>query len=99
MKRLAVAQASSTRNAMAKELYVRLFGYIVSKLNRLLQPPSAAAAAGNAAPASAASAADVLATIGILDIFGFESFESNDFEQVWRNTLPNSHLSFLAFRF
>jgi myosin heavy subunit len=62
-------QSGDVRDAAAKEIYVRLFDYIVFKINRLLMPGAAPAEKGRL-------------SIGILDIFGFETFESNGFEQV-----------------
>ena len=52
------------RDSLAKELYSRLFNWIVFKLNKTLNPPL-----------------HCTASIGILDIFGFELLEENSFEQ------------------
>jgi myosin heavy subunit len=53
------------RDSLAKELYHRLFGWIVGRLNTTIVPPGDAAGAPS---------------IGLLDIFGFELFDSNSFE-------------------
>jgi myosin heavy subunit len=60
--------ASQTRDAVAKALYGRLFGWIINKINDLLS-------AGKEARKTH------VADIGILDIFGFEHFDRNGFEQ------------------
>jgi myosin heavy subunit len=62
-------EAESTRDALAKTLYERAFRWIVHKINRLLGPPTV-----DRGPRDRA--------IAILDIFGFECFEHNSFEQV-----------------
>ncbi|KAI0695609.1 P-loop containing nucleoside triphosphate hydrolase protein [Cytidiella melzeri] len=62
------AQASSTRDALAKAVYNNLFEWIVSKINVSMKPRQASEH-----------------LIGILDIFGFEIFEDNSFEQLCIN--------------
>eukprot|EP00937_MAST-01D_sp_MAST-1D-sp2_P004213 g4213.t1 len=66
---LTVAQATATRDALAKALYSRNFSGLVRRLNAALQP----AAGVDALP------------IGVLDIYGFEIFEQNSFEQLCIN--------------
>jgi myosin-1 len=63
-----VAQATATRDALAKALYNNLFDWIVERVNESLK---ARQAASN--------------SIGILDIYGFEIFEKNSFEQLCIN--------------
>lgn len=53
------------RDALAKAVYDRLFTWLVHRLNRSLQPPVSARGA----------------VMGILDIYGFEVFDKNSFEQ------------------
>jgi myosin-1 len=60
-----VEQASSARDALAKTIYSRLFDWIVQKVNDALQ--------------KAGSTCDNM--IGVLDIYGFEIFQQNGFEQ------------------
>lgn len=72
-------QADDARDSIAKVVYGRVFGWIVSKINELLAPNVDA---------------DVeLCEIGILDIFGFENFALNRFEQLCIN-LANEQLQY-----
>ena len=64
-------QASECRDAFAKALYGRLFSWIVNRINSYLQPIDDQT--NNKTSAH---------TIAVLDIFGFENFKSNSFEQV-----------------
>lgn len=62
--------ASDVRDAFAKGIYGRIFIWIVGKINQAVYTPS-----GNQKRLS----------IGVLDIFGFESFDNNSFEQLCIN--------------
>ncbi|KAG5928463.1 class II myosin [Claviceps africana] len=62
------AQATATRDALAKAIYHKLFDWIVERINKSLKSREASAN-----------------TIGILDIYGFEIFEKNSFEQLCIN--------------
>ncbi|POR35779.1 Myosin-1 [Tolypocladium paradoxum] len=62
------AQATATRDALAKAIYSNLFDWIVERINKSLKTRQATAN-----------------TIGILDIYGFEIFEKNSFEQLCIN--------------
>ncbi|XP_069984382.1 myosin-IIIb isoform X7 [Penaeus vannamei] len=66
-----VEEAVSTRDAMAKAMYGRLFDWIVNNINRLLS-------------FCRIVYGDSLA-VGLLDIFGFENFDTNSFEQLCIN--------------
>ncbi|KAI9090825.1 P-loop containing nucleoside triphosphate hydrolase protein [Phlyctochytrium arcticum] len=66
---LNVQQAQGTRDALAKALYTRLFDWIVQAVNTAM----ASLAAGLRDKAQL--------SLGVLDIFGFEIFERNGFEQ------------------
>jgi myosin-5 len=67
-------KAELGRDTLAMSLYSRLFLHIVKRMNvQLGQMASAAAAAG------------LLNFIGVLDIYGFEVFEHNSFEQLCIN--------------
>ncbi|KAF1790902.1 P-loop containing nucleoside triphosphate hydrolase [Phytophthora cactorum] len=66
---LTVEQAKAGRDALAKAIYASIFDWLVAGIN-----------------ASLGAAARLTAkTIGVLDIFGFESFEHNSFEQLCIN--------------
>ncbi|XP_045052266.2 myosin-IIIb isoform X3 [Desmodus rotundus] len=68
-----VDRAADVRDAMSKALYGRLFSWIVNRINTLLQPDK-----------NICSADDGM-NVGILDIFGFENFRRNSFEQLCIN--------------
>uniref|UniRef100_A0A673U853 non-specific serine/threonine protein kinase n=1 Tax=Suricata suricatta TaxID=37032 RepID=A0A673U853_SURSU len=68
-----VDRAADVRDAMSKALYGRLFSWIVNRINTLLQPDR-----------NICSADDGM-NVGILDIFGFENFQRNSFEQLCIN--------------
>lgn len=70
-------QAEDARDSIARVIYSRLFGWIVTKVNELL--------AGDVVAGSHVQ------EIGILDIFGFENFVRNRFEQLCIN-LANEQL-------
>ncbi|UNI23673.1 class II myosin [Purpureocillium takamizusanense] len=62
------AQATATRDALAKAIYSNLFDWIVERINTSLKSRQATSN-----------------SIGILDIYGFEIFEKNSFEQLCIN--------------
>ncbi|XP_041374247.1 myosin-IIIb-like [Gigantopelta aegis] len=68
-----IQEAVNARDAMSKALYGRLFSWIVNRISTLLKPLK-----------SAAKPEDSL-VIGLLDIFGFENFTINSFEQICIN--------------
>eukprot|EP00667_Euglena_gracilis_P001949 EG_transcript_1948 len=65
-----VAQASEVRDGLSKSLYERTFQFIVNRLNDVLDREAET---------------EKHAWIGLLDIFGFENFEKNFFEQLCIN--------------
>ncbi len=73
-------EAEACRDATAKALYERLFSWIVTRCNELLGPKDTGRNKGDM-------------TIGILDIFGFECFDTNSFEQLCIN-LANEQLQY-----
>ena len=62
-------QATATRDALAKAIYDRLFNWIVIRVNKALM----------------VAGAESLLCIGVLDIYGFEVFKRNGFEQLCIN--------------
>jgi len=66
---LGKAEAEAARDALAKFIYEKMFDWIVQRINKSIGRGS------NAQPF----------TISILDIFGFEIFEHNQFEQLCIN--------------
>ncbi|XP_032879347.1 unconventional myosin-VIIa [Amblyraja radiata] len=70
---LNMVQALDVRDAFVKGIYGRLFVWIVEKINAAIyKPPSR-------------EPKTVRRSIGLLDIFGFENFHSNSFEQLCIN--------------
>lgn len=64
---LDLEQAQYARDALAKAIYDRHFSWLVSRLNSSLAPPNANDSRDS--------------VMGILDIYGFEIFPKNSFEQ------------------
>ncbi|KAK9674026.1 hypothetical protein RND81_12G206000 [Saponaria officinalis] len=64
-KRLTLQQAIDTRDALAKFIYARMFDWLVEQINTSLE----------------AGKWRTERSINILDIYGFESFQKNSFEQ------------------
>lgn len=67
---LNVQQATNTRDALAKALYSRMFDWIIQAVNKAIHKNT-----GN----------DKLLSLGVLDIYGFEVFDKNGFEQLCIN--------------
>lgn len=63
------------RDALAKQMYDNLFNWLVRKMNQTIEP----------AAINEESFKDRAKTIGLLDIFGFENFDKNNFEQLCIN--------------
>uniref|UniRef100_A0A673MLB5 Unconventional myosin-VIIa-like n=1 Tax=Sinocyclocheilus rhinocerous TaxID=307959 RepID=A0A673MLB5_9TELE len=72
-KPLTSAQAVDGRNAFVKAIYGRLFVWIVEKINGAIYKP----------PPD--DPKHVRLSVGLLDIFGFENFNNNSFEQLCIN--------------
>ncbi|KAK9829628.1 hypothetical protein WJX72_006968 [[Myrmecia] bisecta] len=77
IKSLDAAAANESRDSLAKNLYARLFDWLVAAINRKIS--------------ALGSGQRSHRTIGILDIYGFESFVENSFEQLCIN-LANERL-------
>ncbi|KAL7539558.1 hypothetical protein ACHAXR_009391, partial [Thalassiosira sp. AJA248-18] len=82
MKRLSTSQAEKALEAMVKATYGALFAYIVTRINKSIEVQGDFRNDGGGRMNSGGH--DV-ATIGVLDIFGFESFENNSLEQLHIN--------------
>ncbi|KAI3425379.1 hypothetical protein D9Q98_009143 [Chlorella vulgaris] len=82
VKRLDTAAAAESRDALAKTLYARLFDWLVAAINMKIN---------SLGSGERAAAGEARRSIGILDIYGFESFDSNSFEQLCIN-LANERL-------
>ena len=63
-------KAGDARDALAKIIYAKVFDWLVVNINNELQAPDPK---------------QVRADIGVLDIFGFECFQNNSFEQLCIN--------------
>mmetsp|Transcript_15063 Transcript_15063/g.38690 ORF Transcript_15063/g.38690 Transcript_15063/m.38690 type:complete len:1623 (+) Transcript_15063:291-5159(+) len=81
-----VSQSFDNRDAVAKAIYGRLFSWIVAQANELLAPR------GHAYK-DAKDREGGVTDVGILDIFGFENFTVNSFEQLCIN-VANEQLQF-----
>ena len=77
IKHLDPKAAAESRDALSKSMYSRLFDWLVSAINRKI--------------GSLGGTGRTSKTIGILDIYGFESFDKNSFEQLCIN-LANEKL-------
>ncbi|NXC88659.1 MYO7A protein, partial [Cercotrichas coryphoeus] len=76
---LNVVQAANGRDAFVKGIYGRIFLWIVNKINSAIFNPTSQ------------KPKDRHQSIGLLDIFGFENFSNNSFEQLCIN-IANEHL-------
>ena len=64
-------EARASRDALAKAVYGKLFGWVVGQVNNSMMDPSSKTADAG--------------FLGILDIYGFENFERNSLEQLFIN--------------
>ena len=86
LKNYSRPDAYGSRDAIAKAMYGRLFGWIVAQANNLLKPRGDVYI-------EACGREGGVTDIGILDIFGFENFQVNSFEQLCIN-IANEQLQF-----
>ncbi|GMH90188.1 hypothetical protein TL16_g11690, partial [Triparma laevis f. inornata] len=80
-----VTQAIDKRDALAKLVYESLFLWLVKQLNRTISAGNDEGSNedGLVSPVNAAN--EVFGFIGVLDIYGFEHFDTNGFEQLLIN--------------
>jgi hypothetical protein len=74
------AGAADTRDALSKALYGKAFDFLVGKINDCMSTPKGVKTKG---------------IIGMLDIFGFEIFEINGFEQLCINFASKTFFNFI----
>ena len=80
-KQQTVEKATESRDAIAKALYNRMFDWLVRRINKAVAEKEAMAHGLHDGTKSVSKRLRV----GILDIFGFEIFEENSFEQLCIN--------------
>ena len=82
-----VKEAEETRDSMAKLIYSNLMAYLITKINAALSPSTLTPTPHPlpSSPPSSSPSPAAAVTIGILDIFGFESFPLNSLEQLLIN--------------
>mmetsp|Transcript_29118 Transcript_29118/g.58488 ORF Transcript_29118/g.58488 Transcript_29118/m.58488 type:complete len:1958 (-) Transcript_29118:922-6795(-) len=80
-----MAQACDKRDALAKLVYSSLFTWMVSKVNATLASHDAVIAESGFSPPPVKYNPDPTGFIGVLDIYGFENFDTNGFEQLLIN--------------
>eukprot|EP00040_Diaphanoeca_grandis_P023132 m.125302 g.125302 ORF g.125302 m.125302 type:complete len:1062 (+) comp29125_c0_seq1:115-3300(+) len=73
-------RSKDVRDALSKYIYGKVFSWIVQHINTVMAPQS-----GTGMGFVSSSHAKKNKVIGILDIFGFENFQTNGFEQMCIN--------------
>jgi myosin-15 len=74
---LNIDQALDARDAIAKSLYTSLFTWLVNRINKIML--------GKSAAIKKAHKKTIFSVISVLDMFGFEEFSENSFEQLCIN--------------
>ena len=81
---LTIDQAYQARDSLCKHLYGTIFSWIVQKINASISVHKPDAEESKR-PAKKSMKQNKLTFIGLLDIFGFEIFAKNSFEQLCIN--------------
>ncbi len=92
--KLNCARARETRDSLARQLYNRIFLEIIVQINENNKAVSVDDGTGSY------SGENAMRCIGLLDIFGFEIFEINSFEQLcinFCNEMLQNHFNFVIF--
>ncbi len=86
IKLLKLPEASEARDALAKAIYAALFAWLVARVNERLGPGHHHHGHGQGqAQAQQGAGGHAGLSISILDIYGFEQFDRNSFEQLCIN--------------
>mmetsp|Transcript_24118 Transcript_24118/g.35755 ORF Transcript_24118/g.35755 Transcript_24118/m.35755 type:complete len:1311 (-) Transcript_24118:71-4003(-) len=86
VKKLFLDQSIKAKEALIKATYGSLFAYLVQRINNCINGGIGEIVEGDElADKVESTVPSVAAFIGVLDIFGFESFEKNSFEQLCIN--------------
>ncbi|CAF1014750.1 unnamed protein product [Adineta ricciae] len=80
-RKFSLQSSQDARDALSKHLYARLFSWLIGKINETLNNPYPSQEFYQ------------IAEIGLLDIYGFEHFELNSFEQLCIN-LANEQIQY-----
>ncbi|CAF3676597.1 unnamed protein product [Rotaria sp. Silwood1] len=81
IRKFSLQSSQDARDALSKHLYARLFSWIIAKINETLNNPYPIQQHHH------------IVEIGLLDIYGFEHFELNSFEQLCIN-LANEQIQY-----
>ncbi|CAF5225245.1 unnamed protein product, partial [Rotaria magnacalcarata] len=81
IRKFSLQSSQDARDALSKHLYARLFSWLIGKINETLNNPYSSQSYHH------------VVEIGLLDIYGFEHFELNSFEQLCIN-LANEQIQF-----
>lgn len=80
-RKFSLQSSQDARDALSKHLYARLFSWLIAKINETLNNPNPL------------TNSHQIIEIGLLDIYGFEHFELNSFEQLCIN-LANEQIQY-----